>query len=600
MKKKNNQLLMTLSVMGLMAFTACVDANYDLSDLDTTIGIGSDEGFTLPTSSTKRIFLDDFLKLNDSESVVVKDNEEDDDYGDYVFLQKGDDVDPVHPSIDEVAISDGESTDIPVKIEISNLPADYDQLPTGSTVQGTANSISEEIQVFIYKDTHPEEITSLKTAETEGSVDINITFTEDMSEFISNFKTFEVEFPQYMVIDVKSTSQACEVSSNILKFKNVPTNKPLTIEAYIKKLYFTELDERNNLAFDSENITMKGNIKVDATYDDILKGNGNIDNLLINSTMAINDLTIVSGNGCFNPKIEMNDLGNVQIEDLPDFLTNEDVVIDLYNPQVLVNIESDLSVSGFMEGNLIAKKKDGTEISIDIPKLKINAAKENEGISNIMICRQEMDFSEYTDHQVVPKLADIIEALPYINTISFKVEAKVETLDESTFELGKKYTMQPSYSIETPIDFGKDARISYTDTLSGWNEGIQHFDFTNMAYVRVTANIENRIPAYLTISAHAIDVNGKKIDNLRVAVDSDIKASKDGINPEETPIVITIDQKDANALKAVDGIIFSIEAAASDGNNAIEGITLNAKKHSLLAKDIKVTLMGKVILKSDD
>ena len=601
MTKKNNQLVMPLLVAGLTFLTACVDSRYDLSDLDTSIGIGSDEGFILPTCSTKEIYLDDFLELNNSGSVVVKDNEKDDDYGDYMFQQRGEKVDPTHPSIDKISINNGESTNISVRIGISDLPADYDSLPIGSPLSDVPNSISERILTFNYEDSHPEEIKSLKMAETEGSIDINITFTEDMNGFISNFKTFNVELPQYMEFDVANTSVGeYELSGNILKFKNVKTDKPLTIETRIKKLYFTEGDEYNQLKFSEENITMTGDIKVDATYDEIKKGNGNINNLMINSTMSVNGLTIVSGNGSFKPKIEMNDLGDVQIEDLPDFLTNEDVVIDLYNPQVVVNIESDLPVSGFMDGIITAKKKDGTEISVDIPKLKINAVKENEGISNIMICRQEMASSEYTDQQIVPNLSDIIASLPNASTISFKVEAEVESVGESTFDLGKEYTMQPSYRIESPLDFGKNARIAYTDTLSGWNDNIKNLEFADKTYVRMTANIENRIPAYLTMDAHAIDVNGNKIDNLKVTVDSNIKASEDGSTSETTPIGITIEQKEANTLKDVDGIIFSIKAAASDGNNVIEGITLNAKKHCLLAKDIKVMLIGQVIIKSDN
>ena len=601
MTKKNNQLLMFLSVAGLMAFTACTDDKYDLGDLDTTIGIGndSDQGLKLPTSSTKEIFLDDLLELNNSETVVIKEN------GDYAFQQNSNDVSPVHPNIAKIAIAKGGSTNIPVKIAVPTLPSGYDALPVGTPLPGTAGSIREEIQTFNYQDTYPEEIKSLKSADTEGSIDVTISFTEDLKGFISNFKTFNVELPQYMEIEVESTSQdKYDLSGNILKFTDTPTSKPLTIKARIKKLHFTEVDDNNKLTLDgSKNITMVGDVKVDATYDDAVKGSGNVDSLMINSTMTINSLTIVGATGSFSPKIEITDLGGVTLNDLPDFLTDGNVVVDLYNPQIIINLGSDLSIPGFLKGTLVAKDENGNVISrVAIPEVKINSAEENGGTSKILICRRDDKEDRpdgITDIAIVPELSNIIRKIPH--TISFETEAHADdSRDDSYIKLDHDYTITPSYRIEAPIAFGKDARIVYNDTMDGWNDDIQDYEFANNSYLRVTTNIENQIPANLIMSAHAIDVNGKSIGNLTVDIDKTIEASTDGVTSKTTPITITIKQTSQGALKAVDGIVFTIEAAASDGNSTIEGITLNAKNHSLIAKDIEITLMGKIIIKSDD
>lgn len=52
--------LMGLSIVALG--TGCTDSDYDLSSVDSTIGVGG-EGLELPTSSTENIILDDVLKL---------------------------------------------------------------------------------------------------------------------------------------------------------------------------------------------------------------------------------------------------------------------------------------------------------------------------------------------------------------------------------------------------------------------------------------------------------------------------------------------------------------------------------------------------------
>ena len=145
------------------------------------------------------------------------------------------------------------------------------------------------------------------------------------------------------------------------------------------------------------------------------------------------------------------------------------------------------------------------------------------------------------------------------------------------------------------------AWIVYNDTLDGWNEDVQDLEFASNAYVRVTADIENCIPTYLTMKARAIDVDGKEMSDVKVTVDGNIAASEDGNTPKSSPITIKIEQNGKNGLKNLDGIIFSIEASASEGGNTpIVGQTLNAKKHSLTAKNIKVTLVGKLVVKSDD
>ena len=56
-------------VLGMGTLVACTDSDYDLSEVDMTIGLGNGE-LLIPTSSTDTILLKDVLKLNDSETVV--------------------------------------------------------------------------------------------------------------------------------------------------------------------------------------------------------------------------------------------------------------------------------------------------------------------------------------------------------------------------------------------------------------------------------------------------------------------------------------------------------------------------------------------------
>ena len=104
------------------------------------------------------------------------------------------------------------------------------------------------------------------------------------------------------------------------------------------------------------------------------------------------------------------------------------------------------------------------------------------------------------------------------------------------------------------------------------------------------------MPAYLSVKVDPIDVDGNVIDENEISVKvtpATLQASEDGENSKVTPINI---QCEKGALKRLDGIAFRIEGGASvDGSNPVVGKTLNSEKHFLIARDIVVKLVGKVI-----
>lgn len=110
MKSKAKKLsLFTFAILSIGSFTGCIDNDYDLDGVDMTIGIGNGE-FLLPSCSTDSIRLSEVLELNESETVVEKNN------GDYYYLQDGNNVSPTHTKVD---------IEVSRKISVSLLPTIY-------------------------------------------------------------------------------------------------------------------------------------------------------------------------------------------------------------------------------------------------------------------------------------------------------------------------------------------------------------------------------------------------------------------------------------------------------------------------------------------
>ena len=181
--------------------------------------------------------------------------------------------------------------------------------------------------------------------------------------------------------------------------------------------------------------------------------------------------------------------------------------------------------------------------------------------------------------------------------ISFNATAWADDSKISKFELGRVYTIQPEYEFMAPLAFGEDANIVYTDNLDGWNGDIDDFDLKEGGYVELTANVENRVPVYLNVDAVPVGVNGEDLSGeVSVEVIGEVAASTDGLEAAVSPVKVKLTPK-KGALKKLDGLklIVSGSAKSTSGGATVTGIPLNAKTHTLVAKDINVKVVGTIV-----
>ncbi len=64
----------------------------------------------------------------------------------------------------------------------------------------------------------------------------------------------------------------------------------------------------------------------------------------------------------------------MNINDVPDFLTDKDVTIDLYNPVIDFVVTSDIDVAGVVYSTLTAEDEHGNNIAkVVIPKIDVQS-----------------------------------------------------------------------------------------------------------------------------------------------------------------------------------------------------------------------------------
>lgn len=595
----NSRIVACMLAAGFLAIgSGCTDSDFDLSNIDQTIGIGGD-GLQLPTNSTENIVLDDLLDLNNSDFISIAEN------GDYMFSKQSDDVKPSHPNIDEVLVKEAKvNNNFKIEIPASSLmqtrrkSAGYTKLSKTASVEGEASE-------FHYRGDVSYEIRELFSAKTVSDINIHVNVTEELKKVIPTFKTMTVTLPSYLKLNIGKCSPSqpeYDAEKGIITFRNISSSANINIKANISSIDFTTAPtKQNSVVFTpgvgeaDGSVDLNGVTLLGITFDEVNKEGNSLQNLYMSAKMTMGSIKITETTGKFNPNLDLEDLGNVNINDVPDFLTDKDVTINLYNPVIELTTTSDIDVAGVAKATLIAEDERGNEMAkvvIDGLNVKPN------GTTRVCICKHKegIDETKYDQVKVASNLSDIVKKIPH--RINCEAEVLADSKRVGTVKLGKEYTIDADVFMKASLAFDEGAQIVYTDSIDGWNEDIDELSFADGAYIEMTTEVENKMPTYLNISAYAIDVNGKEIPqhHIRVDVSNSVKASEDGEKAVVTPVTIKLSENEKGALKTVDGIVFRVTAAAGEKDaQTIVGKTINAYKHTLTARNIKVRLVGKII-----
>lgn len=587
MTKKNINVLAAIAMIATGAFVAgaCTDSDYDFNNIDNTVGIGGE--LTLPGSSTDTIKLADVLDLDNSDCVKVRDN------GDYVFEQTGDEIEVTEIKVDGFTIQEKLTSGQAFVIDLESMAK-----KNAKAHARTKFSNTQRIRRFVY-DGHSDDVVDLtRVSINPASMDLSVHFPQGLSSVMPTIDKLQFFMPEYIVVGSVSGNGngTLSHSGTVITLTGVNTSRDLSLTVTTDELVFSADNMDNGeLTIENGDITLTGDIdmSLEATLD--ITGTPSQTRFEINNTFNLDTFKPVSAVGKFDHSIDLNSLGNIEINGVPEFLTDGDVRADLDNPQIMVAINNTMNATGLVNGTITATKDGRKTASVTVPQMTIHPAT----TTNICICRRktaEIEAEYGSNAYEVPELSTLIETIP--DNISFDAEAMADKTKESEFMLDHTYTIAPKYSVEAPIAFAENASIVYKDSIDGWHKDLEDYDLSDDACITVTANIENRVPAYLTLTATPIDENGNDIStDVNVEVSGTVIASPDGEESAYTPLTINITKKTADAMKKIDGLRLTIQgkAKSEDGTDSVTGKTLNSKKHFLIARDVKIKVTGKII-----
>lgn len=588
MKKKQMKASLLLASLLTLGFsvTGCTNDDYDFDQIDATMGFGSGE-LEIPASSTMNIPLSDILELEEGGSVKIAAN------GDYLFQLTGSDASSASPMISPIVLRGNSYS--------NTLTLNANSAVKGTRAAGSHLSfVSPKELMFKYNGTDAA-VKSLKSAEVAGEIELKINLTlGGLSSAINKINKATLTLPGYLQISsVNGNGNGVPmVNGSKITVENVSTSRNLQLTIKAKKLDFANQD-----AYGKVVIGNNGSIKMDGYFDLGIEANVTgvpTSALSIGANVTVNDITLKSATGIFDPEINISSLGDVSVTGVPDFLSEDGVRADLDNPQIILSIKNDMDAAAKVSAKVISTKNGQNLATVQLPEMNI-CKTTVVPVTKICICRHNTEelTAQYGAANVyeVSNLATLINQHIPDHVQITDVKTKADLSQEMTIEFGRNYRIEPSYEIYAPLAFAEDAVIEYADDFDGWNDDLDDLELSEGTYVRLTADAQNLVPATLIVEATPLGLEGTDISKLiEVNVKKGtVKASADGVTAVNSPLEIELREKVKGGLQKLDGLSYKVKGKASHDGTTVTGINLNSKKHTLKLENIKVKLVGKVI-----
>ena len=538
-----------LLLTSLGVTTSCIDNSYDLNkDIDMTVNVGG-EHLAIPVGYTEQITLDKIIELDEGDDLQLVNGE--------YHLLKSDKIDETNTSVKMVTVNASSNPINSIKvINDRTYPQPEDVTVEDIESEGSVNTEAHGIDEAVI------EIGSL-TANTPAKLTLSfeINKTSSISYSDVTIDKMTITFPDF----IKFEEGQSGLNGQVLTISNKTlSSSTYTIDLYISKYVFGEkygdgnkVKEENGdriIKIENQKITVKTDVTVHQA-----RGTGS---LSITPTAILAAMTVSEVNGTIKPDMDVKPT-EVELTNLPDFLQDEEVKLDITNPvfsfkannPLNEEIEMDGIMTGYKNGKVTKTVKIGSGNGGVPIKLKPSGNKQQ----TISIVRNEKTVVETGATKViVPNLNDIIETIP--DRISVELKPAVKTDDYYTVNLGQDYVLNSKYNIDIPLSFGSGLKIVYEETIDDFDLDLEDVDIKK-AIISITA--DNTIPLKMEIkneNVSALDVNGNKITDINVTVEGTITESKDGKSIATSQLNINLVSTKEGAISKLDGLFFKVTA----------------------------------------
>lgn len=530
---------------------SCVDNKYDLDkDIDMTINVGG-EHLTIPAGSSDTAYLSKIIEVEEGDILQP-------DATTRVYhLTKKDDIDVEPTTVKEVTISETttklEETKI-VKTTSSLINEDVTEgINTLGDFKAESNNIDEALK----------ELGALY-AKTPVDLILTIDFQKEQSLNFTRVQAnkLKIVFPDYIVFKAEEGIQGHELilDGQVLSENGSSYSRTLKVEGY----KFSE----NAGAGKKPNggtLTIEGVISMEGEV--VTSGVSGTGILSLVPKTVLREMTANSVTGVIQPEIKA-ETTNIELNDLPDFLKDEETRMDITNPVILLRAENQLETPVEVDAVLTPMKGnaqiDGKEVKVGSGYGKTPVVLAS-GKNVIALSRTgECTIEGVTSNVKVEDINNLLETIP--DDIEVDLQPVVRNEDYYTAELGRAYEMPSSYEVDVPLSFEQNLNIVYNDSVQDLNKDLNDLDKVILKKANVLLTVDNAIPLKLQLKPENVlikDVYGNELTAVKKTIEEDkqyVTESTDGEKPVTSELVLNLTSEDTAFLSKIDCICFKLTA----------------------------------------
>ncbi|WP_337792546.1 hypothetical protein [Phocaeicola plebeius] len=533
---------------------SCVDNKYDLDkDIDMTINVGG-EYLTIPAGSTDTTFLSKIIEVEEGDILQP-------DATTRVYhLTKKDDINVEPTTVKEVTVgattTDLESIEIVNNTGVSfSEPEVSADITTSGDFEATANDIDEALK----------ELGSLRA---KTLVDLNLTIDFNISGGNLTFNQVKANklklvFPDYIVFKEDEGIQDNELilDEEVLSVNGSSYTRTLKVEGY----KFSDAAGSGMKPNAEGSLTIEGNISMEG--DVVTSGISGTGALALVPKAVLEEMTVNSVTGVIQPKIEA-ETTKIELNDLPDFLKDEDTRLDITNPVILLKADNPLETDVEIDAVLTPKKNN---VNIEGHEVKIGTGYGQNKVAlipgtNIIALSRTGDCSieGVTENIKVEDINNLLETIP--DDIDVNLQPIVRNENYYNAELGKEYDLPASYEVDVPLSFEQGLNIVYNDSVQDLNKDLNDLDKVSLKNAKIMLSVDNAIPLKLQLKAENVqikDVYGNELTAVKKTMEEDkqyVTESTDGEKPATSELVLSLTSDDTAFLSKIDRICFKITA----------------------------------------
>lgn len=562
---------------------SCVDNKYDLDkDIDMTINVGG-EYLTIPAGSTDTTFLSKIIEVEEGDILQP-------DATTRVYhLTKKDDIDVEPTTVKEVTVgattTDLESIEIVNNTGVSfSEPEVSADITTSGDFEATANDIDEALK----------ELGSLRA---KTPVDLNLTIDFNISGGNLTFNQVKANklklvFPDYIVFKEDEGIQDNELilDEEVLSVNGSSYTRTLKVEGY----KFSDAAGSGMKPNAEGSLTIEGNISMEG--DVVTSGISGTGTLALVPKAVLEEMTVNSVTGVIQPKIEA-ETTKIELNDLPDFLKDEDTRLDITNPVILLKADNPLETDVEIDAVLTPKKNN---VNIEGHEVKIgtgygqNKVALIPGTNIIALSRTgKCSIEGVTENIKVEDINNLLETIP--DDIDVNLQPIVRNENYYNAELGKGYDLPASYEVGVPLSFEQGLNIVYNDSVQDLNKDLNDLDKVSLKNAKIMLSVDNAIPLKLQLKAENVqikDVYGNELTAVKKTMEEDkqyVTESTDGEKPATSELVLSLTSDDTAFLSKIDRICFKITAVPGSAT----GVPLKDTQW-LKVTSVKLSVLGGV------